>query len=186
MDIISANSALQRSRFTGFSLWLRPPEEASVKIFRPLIKEYNEEPFEPHITLLAPIEVRYTSHYVALKRRMYRLCVMMMQHLGEWEIIEKLETLKSSMGSFQVTIKKAAYRDAYFQCVFALCQKSQKLLEAHEKAKNIMFEDQPESAPSSYMPHLSISMHRHLSYAFYSKGVNYMYYCLLDSLWQPY
>lgn len=114
----------------GHTLWLIPTGKA-YKHFSNLItklaNEYNAPVFQPHITLLGdfmqPVE----------------------------ECIRLTKQVVSGQKPFTISMGEIDYEDFFFRTLFVKANKTETLLNLHNRAKEIFKMDTP-----PYMPHLSL------------------------------
>lgn len=115
----------------GYTLWLMPTSQANEK-FVSLVKKLaaeNQAPiFQPHVTLLGDIII------------------------SEQEAIEKTKQLVSGQTPFTLNLAEIGYEDFHFRTLFVRAEKTEPLLDLHNRAKEIF---QKQDIPP-YMPHLSI------------------------------
>lgn len=115
----------------GYSLWFMPEGEVYKKfsgVIADLSREYSSPKFKPHITLIGQrVE-------------------------PEEEIIEKTEKLSFLISPFKLRLTTIDYQDYYFRALFVKVEKTEELLEANKKAKEIFQIKDTEK----YLPHLSL------------------------------
>ncbi len=113
-----------------FSLWIMPEGkiyEQLSSLIASLSKRYNAPLFEPHITLLGPVEEERET------------------------AISKTSLLASSLTSFEVKLENPSYLNEYFRCVFLKVENSLPLQEANKKAQEVFNHKQ-----EFFFPHLSL------------------------------
>lgn len=116
---------------TGYSINILPAGEEYNR-FETLIIELAEECgaplFAPHVTVLGQAS------------------------LDEDSALELMEKLVSNQQPFTLTLNKVDYRDYFFRALYVLAEKTEPLVELHEKAKQIF----GKKNVAEYMPHLSL------------------------------
>jgi hypothetical protein len=114
---------------TGYSIWITASgknQKILEKLVSELAKDYGGPLFEPHMTLLGPI------------------------NQSKKEVIKKTKKLAKTHASFELEIGEIDYSTTYFQCVFARVKTNQHLIELRMKAQEIFNID------SFFMPHISL------------------------------
>lgn len=114
---------------TGYSIWI-PIEGKHKKVLERIVAElagnYGCPLFEPHLTLLGPIDEEKD------------------------EVIKKTKELATLHDPFELEIEKVDYSTTYFQCVFARIKTNQHLINFRMKAQEMFGIDK------FFMPHISL------------------------------
>lgn len=108
------------------SIWIIPTEPLLTELKNLIVKyadDFKSPKFTPHLTLL-----------------------------GEVDNPEKIKELVDKIHNFNVLVKEVTYSDKYFQCVFALVEKSEPLMNANKLAREIF---QRQNDPE-FTPHISL------------------------------
>lgn len=114
-----------------YALWIIPKGKAYgelKKLIDVLSHIYSTPSFEPHITVLG----RLTG--------------------SELELFSKGTQLGSTIRPFHASLRKIEHLDEYFRCLFIRLERSEKLIDLHNKAK-IIFDIR---GREYYMPHISL------------------------------
>ncbi len=115
----------------GLSLWLQPTGQAYHRldaIIKQLAVEYHAPLFEPHVTLL--------GDFLEDKE----------------DLIAKTEQLVRQLHPGKIKLTTLDHRDAYFRCFFVHAEKTDWLVDANNKAREIFHR---ENSPA-FMAHLSL------------------------------
>ena len=82
---------------------------------------------------------------------------------GAWQASEDAKDvvarIAASLEPFEVELSRITQGDRYFQCVYALCEKSDALLHARRTVAH-QFSPSEQDSTSGYMPHLSLGASR--------------------------
>jgi len=115
----------------GYSIWFMPSGEVYNRLadlISKLSNEYSTPKFEPHITLIGEV--------IGL----------------EDEIIEKTSQLADLIKPYSIKLTAVDYLEDYFKCLFVRAEKTDELMKANSKARDIFNrQEDPE-----YTPHLSL------------------------------
>ncbi|CAM9756497.1 unnamed protein product [Hapterophycus canaliculatus] len=121
--------------FIGHSLWLIPKEPGRSKI-QNAIDHYSSEQgtvnFRAHVTLIAGLEPEG----------------------GVEEVLTTTEKLATTIRSFSARVERTACMDLYFKSVFAVLERNQCLLDAHNLARAAFGQDSTDG--NDFMPHASL------------------------------
>lgn len=130
--------AASRRRMNGigkakemYSLWLMPTGQTRdylQKLILELSRKYSTPRFEPHVTLSGEIQAPITE----LRANTVKIATLM----------EPLE----------IRLRKVAYLNQYFRCIFIQAEKTKALMRAHKIACTALAQD----SDDDYMPHLSL------------------------------
>ncbi len=118
-------------KIKGHSLWLMPDGETAAELARLiecLASIYSTAVFRPHVTLIG--QVMGTRS----------------------EVSAKTAELAASIAPYEISLGKVDYLNKYYQCLFVRAKKSNAVIDANKKAREI-FERKEDS---EYMPHLSL------------------------------
>ncbi|GMH42972.1 hypothetical protein BSKO_10894 [Bryopsis sp. KO-2023] len=113
-----------------FSLWLMPKADTAARIYQSIdyfSKKHGGPVFPTHCTLLGSTGKDFAG------------------------TMKGAETLAAQLERHYIRFDKVSFKDAYFQCVFLLCEKGEKLLEARSAAEKIF-----QIPAQQYMPHVSL------------------------------
>lgn len=113
-----------------FSLWLIPKGQEYKdfsKIIKALVKKNSAPKFEPHVTLIGGI--------LASKN----------------EAINNTKKIASFMAPFSLILADIGYSDTAHKALFINCKKNERLLNTHQKAKEIF-----KHGEGKYLPHISL------------------------------
>lgn len=100
----------------GYSLWFMPTGsvyDRLVKIISQLSKKYSSPNFEPHVTLLAPID-----------------------EPGE-EITSKTSQLVSLIQPYEIKLTTVDYLDEYFRCLFIRAEETKDVMGANFRSLKV-------------------------------------------------
>lgn len=114
----------------GYALWIVPAGniyDKLTKIISALSEKYKTPTFEPHVTLLGPVNGT------------------------EGVIIEKTEQLASSIQPFEIKLTIVGYSEEYFRCLFVNAEPTRPVMNTHEKAAKIFG-----LSKTKYAPHASL------------------------------
>ena len=114
-----------------YSLWLKPRGDICARLRETidrLARELGTPAFEPHVTLLAPLEGTERQH------------------------LQRTSELARQLKVFEVTLTEAAYTEEHFRCLFMTVLETRAVRHAHAAARRVF----PESPESPYRPHLSL------------------------------
>lgn len=114
-----------------YSLWLKPTGEVYDLLndtIRRLARELGTSPFEPHVTLHAPLEGIEQQH------------------------THRTEEIARRLRAFPVALTEASYTDEHFRCLFMLARKTPAIMGANALARRVF----GESSQAQYLPHLSL------------------------------
>lgn len=116
-------------KLSGYSIWIIPQgntKKVLEKEVSRLVKEYGGPLFEPHMTLLGPIDE------------------------PEREVVKKTKKLAEKHEPFELEVGEIDYSTTYYQCVFARIKTNQHLIDFRMKAQEIFDKE------DFFMPHISL------------------------------
>jgi hypothetical protein len=122
----------QSSSFIGYSLWMIPTGdsfEMYSNIIRNTAAELGTFEYIPHITLVGAILSDVN------------------------DVITKTKELASNLAPFQFEFTTVSHREAFFQCVYAMFERTDEVVAANLLAREFFSETK---ANPPYMPHLSL------------------------------
>ncbi|GAK60296.1 2 3 cyclic phosphodiesterase [Candidatus Vecturithrix granuli] len=119
------------TRIREYSIWILPPEpvfDRLAQIITQISKQYSTPSFEPHVTLLGNLS------------------------LLEQEVSSKTQQLANFLKPFTLHLTTAGLLNEYFRSLFINIEKTEELMEAHQKARTLFRSGrEPE-----FFPHLSL------------------------------
>jgi len=116
---------------TGLSLWIEPEDaarEALVALIARLAREHRAPLFEPHVTLLAAID------------------------LAEEEVLVRAEALAGVVAPLRVRLAGVGGLEEYFRCLFLRVELTSELMGANARARAAF----GRHADPPFFPHLSL------------------------------
>ncbi|CEM35622.1 unnamed protein product [Vitrella brassicaformis CCMP3155] len=120
----------------SFSLWLEAPQSPFGDAIQRHAGELGTPEFSPHVTLIGGVK-----------------------HLSLEALQDKCMRLAASSRRATLTVTDVDYGEMFFQCIYALINKTQELTALHENAKKLLYTDEGvdfKGPNDEYMPHLSL------------------------------